>query len=92
MVDVSASTGAGGRTMSSYEWGLYKWTVEQASDTPVAELDYVDDASASGGLSELIIPAENRTSEQEVTWFLNVTATNWLGGVGWDTFEVGGVL
>lgn len=91
-MDISASTGAGGRTMSSYQWDLYKWTVGQTSDTPVAELDYVDNASASGGLSKLIIPAENRTSEREVTWFFNVTATNWLGGVGWKTFEVGGLI
>lgn len=76
--------------MVSYQWDLYDWTVQHSSDEPNAELDDVIEASASGGSSELTIPALGRLSEREVTWFFNVTATNWLGGVGWNEFEVGG--
>lgn len=74
--------------MSSYEWDLYDWTVEQSSDAPEAELDSVEKASAAGGWSNLTISSSSRSSEEEVTWFFNITARNWLGGVGWDTFEV----
>lgn len=87
-MDVSSSTGGGGRTMSSYQWDLYDWTVQHSSDEPDAELDDVIEASASGGSSELTIPSSGRLSEMSVTWFFNVTATNWLGGVGWNAFEV----
>lgn len=76
--------------MLSYQWDLYDWMVQHSSDEPDAELDIVNEASASGGSSELIIPATGRLSEMEVTWFFNVTAINWLGGVGWNEFEVGG--
>lgn len=89
-MDVSSSTGAGGRVMSSYQWELYNWTVATALDAPVTELEYVNQASGLDGSSSLILPAENRSSQEELTWFFNVTATNWLGGVGWNTFEVGG--
>ena len=76
--------------MLSYQWDLYDWMVQHSSDEPDAEWDIVNEASASGGSSELIIPATGRLSEMEVTWFFNVTAINWLGGVGWNEFEVGG--
>lgn len=89
VVDVSASTGAGGRSMGSYEWNLYDWSVEQESDAPSTELQYVAEASASGGSSKLTIPGAGRASEKELTWFLNVTATNWLGGVDWTSIQVG---
>lgn len=88
-MDVSASTGAGGRVMQSYLWELYDWSVEQASDAPFTELTYVAAASASGGSSKLTVPAAGRASQNELTWFFNVTATNWLGGVGWKSIEVG---
>lgn len=77
--------------MTSYQWDLYDWTVQHSSDEPSTELDDVTAASASGGSSKLNISAAGRLSEMEVTWFFNVTATNWLGGVGWNAFEVGGV-
>lgn len=89
MLDVSASTGAGGRVMKSYLWELYDWSVEQASDAPSTELEYVAAASASGKSSNLTIPAADRGSVNETTWFFNVTAINWLGGVGWKSIEVG---
>ena len=88
MLDVSASTGGGGRSMDSYQWDLYDWSIQQSSDAPSAELQDVAEASAFGGSSKLIIPAEGRASELELTWFFNVTATNWLGGVGWTSIEV----
>lgn len=91
MLDVSASTGAGGRVMKSYEWDLYGWLVEQDSDAPSnsTEFQYVTEASASGGSSKLTIPGDGRTSEKKLAWFFNVTATNWLGGVGWTSIQVG---
>lgn len=89
VVDVSASTGGGGRFMDSYLWDLYDWSLQQDSDAPSAELQRVAEASASGGSSKLVIPGEGRASELEVTWFFNVTATNWLGGVGWTSIQVG---
>ncbi|CAM9866176.1 unnamed protein product, partial [Pylaiella littoralis] len=88
VLDVSASTGAGGRVMKSYLWELYDWSVEQASDAPSTELEYVAAASASGKSSNLTIPAADRGSVNETTWFFNVTAMNWLGGVGWKSIEV----
>lgn len=88
MLDVSASTGGGGRLMDSYRWDLYDWSIQQASDAPSTELQDVAEASVSGGSSKLIIPGEGRASELEVTWFFNVTATNWLGGVGWTSIQV----
>lgn len=75
--------------MESYLWELYDWSVEQASDAPSTEFDYVNAASASGGSSKLTILAADRASENELTWFFNVTATNWLGGVGWKSIQVG---
>lgn len=92
VLDVSASTGAGGRLMESYLWELHDWSVEQTSDSPSTELDYVAAASASGRSSKLTIPGAGRASEKELTWFFNITATNWLGGVGWKSIEVGGIL
>lgn len=90
MLDVSASTGGGGREMDSYQWGLYDWSVQQASDAPSTELEYVANASASGGSSKLTIPgAGQRASEMELTWFFNVTATNWLGGSSSTSIQVG---
>lgn len=88
VLDVSASTGGGGRFMESYQWDLYNWSVQQDSDTPSTELQYVADASVSGGSSKLFIPGEGRASQLELTWFFNVTATNWLGGVGWTSIQV----
>lgn len=88
---MSSSSGAGGREMFWYDWELYDWTFEQDSDEPIQELATVDAYSASGGSSELTIPAVDRASEKEVTWFFRITATNWLGGVGSSNFEVGGV-
>lgn len=89
VIDVSASTGAGGRVMESYLWELYDWSIEQASDAPFTELTDVAAASASGGSSKLTVPTAGRASQNELTWFFNVTATNWLGGVGWKSIEVG---
>ncbi|CAM9463784.1 unnamed protein product, partial [Ectocarpus sp. 12 AP-2014] len=88
VMDVSASTGGGGRVMESYQWELYDWTVEQESDAPSAEFDYAEEASAAGGLSKLAIPGAGRESENELTWYFNITATNWLGGIGWTSIEV----
>lgn len=90
VLDVSASTGGGGRVMESYKWELYDWTVEQESDAPSAEFDYAEEASAAGGSSKLTIPGAGRESENELTWYFNITATNWLGGIGWTSIEVGG--
>lgn len=78
--------------MKSYLWELYDWSVEQQSDTPSAELDFVAAASAGGGSSKLTIPGANRASEKKVAWYFNITATNWLGGVGWKPIEVGSML
>ncbi|CBJ25633.1 conserved unknown protein [Ectocarpus siliculosus] len=88
VLDVSASTGGGGRVMESYQWELYDWTVEQESDAPSAEFDYAEEASAAGGSSKLTIPGAGRESENELTWYFNITATNWLGGTGWTSIEV----
>ncbi len=88
VLDVSASTGGGGRSMTSYLWDLYDWSVQQESDVPSAELDLAAAASASGGSSKLTIPGADRASEKEVSWFFNVTAINWLGGIGWKSIEV----
>lgn len=76
--------------MESYQWELYDWAVEQESDAPSAELDYVEEASAAGGSSKLTIPGAGRESEKELTWYFSITATNWLGGVGWTSIQVGG--
>lgn len=89
MLDVSASSGAGGRFMVSYEWDLYGWIVEEPTDAPSAEYQYVAEASASGGSGQLTIPGAGRASEKKVTWLFNVTATNWLGGIGWASIQVG---
>jgi len=75
--------------MTSYLWDLYSWSVEQESDVPSAELEFAAAASASGGVSKLTIPAADRASKKKVSWFFNVTAINWLGGVGWKSIEVG---
>ncbi|CAB1097917.1 unnamed protein product [Ectocarpus sp. CCAP 1310/34] len=88
VLDVSASTGGGGRVMESYQWELYDWAVEQESDAPSAEFDYAEEASAAGGSSKLTIPGAGRKSENELTWYFNITATNWLGGIGWTSVEV----
>lgn len=74
--------------MKSYVWDLYDWSVQQESDVPSAESDLAAAASVSGGLSKLTIPGADRASEKEVSWFFNVTAINWLGGVGWTSIEV----
>ncbi|CAM9347803.1 unnamed protein product, partial [Scytosiphon promiscuus] len=88
VLDVSASTGAGGRLMESYVWELYDWIIEKESDAPSAELEHVTAASALGGSSKLTIPGADRASENALTWLFNITAINWLGGVGWKSFEV----
>lgn len=75
--------------MESYRWDLYDWSVQQASDAPSSEFQSVAEASVSGGSSKLTIPGPGRASELEVTWFFNITATNWLGGVGWTLIQVG---
>lgn len=69
-------------------WELYDWIVEEESDAPLAELEDVTAASTSGGSSKLTIPGEGRESQNALTWFFNVTAINWLGGIGWTSVEV----
>lgn len=75
--------------MESYQWDLYDWSTEQDSDAPSTELQHVAEASVNGGSSQLVVPAADRASVYELTWFFNVTATNWLGGVGWTSIQVG---
>lgn len=74
--------------MESYLWELYDWTVEVESDAPSVEFEYAAAASESGGSSTLTIPGIDRESENALTWYFNITAINWLGGIGWQSVEV----
>lgn len=76
--------------MMSYTWELYNWTDEQGLGDVIPEkaISHAEAASALGGWSKLTIPAAGRVIRNEVKWFFNVTATNWLGGIGWQTFDV----
>lgn len=85
VVDVRSSIGSGGRPMLAYAWDLYDWNVADESDAPSLELEIVPEEGETG---VLVLPSSVRFSEGEVTWFFNVTATNWLGSVGWNTFQV----
>lgn len=75
--------------MSSYQWDLYNWTVATGSDAPEMELSYMDESFGQDRSSSITLPADIRSSQEEATWYFNVTAINWLGGIGWNTFEVG---
>lgn len=74
--------------MTSYTWDLYEWTIKNEADWPSEEFELISAASGEGASGELVLPSFTRSSLDRVTWHFNVTATNWLGGTGWDTFEV----
>lgn len=61
---------------------------EQGDTIPEKAISYAKAASALGVWSKLTIPAAVWVIRNEVKLFFNVTATNWLGGVGWQTFDV----
>lgn len=87
-METKASVGSGGRPMVAYSWDLYNWTAHNHSDSPSVELDLLMVASGEGALGSLVLPATIRSATSRMTWKFNVTATNWLGNIGWNTFEV----
>lgn len=74
--------------MMSYTWDLYEWTVEDETDASSTEFELIFAESGESDSGKLVLPSSIRSSQSRVTWYFNVTATNWLGSTGWGTFEV----
>lgn len=93
-MDMTASSGSGGRPMLSYTWELFDFTVEDESDTQfmLEVIELVSMASGDGASGTLVLPHTSRQWQGRVSWRFNVSATNWQGATGWDSFQVSDIL